>query len=1001
MENSLKNIKMVSISLIVLFAMSLTACGAGGDDPTPPPPTYSIFGSVTHNGTGLNGVTITLSGAGSGNTTTDSNGDYSFSGLTNGSYTVTPSLTGYTCDPSSSNVSVSGSNITGVDFNAFLITYSISGQVTSNGTGLNGVTITLSGDASDTTTTDNDGNYSFSGLSNGSYTVTPSLEGYTVDPTSRDVTISGQNETGVDFSASASALGSDTTFAEVSETEEVMLEPGITVEAAKDEVLVYCKEDITREELDSILANIESLGGSVVGSLAATRTLQVSLPSDASKSDFISSLESKAGVAGAGINLVVSMDLVATNEEGYQRYLLAEKEYIEISTRRKFRADYPDIDAFESWWIGIEAIKADQAWDITTGSDSDDTIIGIVDSGIPQGQTILDESRLTRYDSKGNSLTDDDTDDLSKGHHGSWVTGFAAGYNDTEGSEICGVAWKNKVIMVDVGEREEFLWIFKKMVITDVQTGIITAIDKGADIINVSIGATSDCGWDSSKRLTVQRNFREGVTGAVEAVKRKRNGTDCLIVFAAGNDCEKHDDQLLPDADDIRQDVWNTHALVVAAVGMTDADADFSRMGDVVNIAAPGEWVGFGIGWGNGTSYAAPIVTGTAALVKSLNTTLSAPEVRYILLDSAEPTVQFADEDTVGPSLFLNAKKAVDAAELTTGVELQTLDEIELDKDETKTVDLLITVPETTVTSLDILFLVDVSGSYGDDIDTLQSKASEIIDDLSGRGIDVQFGVASFADFPIYPYGSAFSGDEAFFLNQVITDDTDAAIDGINQLDNPLHYGADGAESQLEALYQAATGEGIDINGDGDYEDTGDLSPQSVGWRTGALKMIFLATDAPFHDSAEESGYPGHSFPQTLDALQEESIIVIGFQSGGSSETEEDVKAVTDATGGETYELSSDSAEIADKIAEGLEAALAEVDLSIEKISGGEWISTISPETYEDVQSGETKTFTITLVGQKNNSIQDLNYELYLWVWADGSALLGRARIPIKVPSTP
>lgn len=84
--------------------------------------------------------------------------------------------------------------------------------------------------------------------------------------------------------------------------------------------------------------------------------------------------------------------------------------------------------------------------------------------------------------------------------------------------------------------------------------------------------------------------------------------------------------------------------------------------------------------------------------------------------------------------------------------------------------------------------------------------------------------MGSFLDFPIDPYGFESSGDKAFFLNQVITGDTDAVIDGINQLDNPLHFGADGPESQLEALYQAATGEGIDINSDGDYDDTGDPS---------------------------------------------------------------------------------------------------------------------------------------------------------------------------------
>ena len=80
--------------------------------------------------------------------------------------------------------------------------YSISGTVTLNGSGLSGITMTLGGDSSGTTITDEDGNYSFTGLSNGTYTVTPTKDGYTFEPTSRDVTISDADVTGVDFAAS-------------------------------------------------------------------------------------------------------------------------------------------------------------------------------------------------------------------------------------------------------------------------------------------------------------------------------------------------------------------------------------------------------------------------------------------------------------------------------------------------------------------------------------------------------------------------------------------------------------------------------------------------------------------------------------------------------------------------------------------------------------------------------------------------------------------------------
>ncbi len=85
-------------------------------------------------------------------------------------------------------------------------TYSISGKVTTNGTGLIGVTMSLSGTSTGTTTTDSNGNYSFTSLSNGSYTVVPSLTDYLFDPTYRSVTVSGASETAMDFVAESIRL---------------------------------------------------------------------------------------------------------------------------------------------------------------------------------------------------------------------------------------------------------------------------------------------------------------------------------------------------------------------------------------------------------------------------------------------------------------------------------------------------------------------------------------------------------------------------------------------------------------------------------------------------------------------------------------------------------------------------------------------------------------------------------------------------------------------------
>ena len=73
---------------------------------------YTITGLITYNGVGLAGVTVTLTGASSVSTTTDPSGNYSFSNIANGSYTLSFSDSGYTFSPSSASIDVNGGNFT-------------------------------------------------------------------------------------------------------------------------------------------------------------------------------------------------------------------------------------------------------------------------------------------------------------------------------------------------------------------------------------------------------------------------------------------------------------------------------------------------------------------------------------------------------------------------------------------------------------------------------------------------------------------------------------------------------------------------------------------------------------------------------------------------------------------------------------------------------------------------------------------------------------------------
>ncbi len=81
------------------------------------PPTYTISGSVTPASSGT-GSTLALSGTATASASADSSGNYSFSGLADGNYTITPAKSGYTFTPASQAVTVSGSNVTGINFAA-------------------------------------------------------------------------------------------------------------------------------------------------------------------------------------------------------------------------------------------------------------------------------------------------------------------------------------------------------------------------------------------------------------------------------------------------------------------------------------------------------------------------------------------------------------------------------------------------------------------------------------------------------------------------------------------------------------------------------------------------------------------------------------------------------------------------------------------------------------------------------------------------------------------
>ncbi len=165
------------------------------------------MGTVTVENMGLRGVTVRLSGMADSETATDDSGQYSFTGLRSGTYSVEISgfdsnEVSFSSTSGAATVGVGESKVVSFD-GTYLRTAGIQGQVSVDGEGLANVTVTLTGGDGDATTmTDAGGLYSFSKLKSGTYQV--AISGYDTDDyefqtTSKSVTIATGETTTVPF----------------------------------------------------------------------------------------------------------------------------------------------------------------------------------------------------------------------------------------------------------------------------------------------------------------------------------------------------------------------------------------------------------------------------------------------------------------------------------------------------------------------------------------------------------------------------------------------------------------------------------------------------------------------------------------------------------------------------------------------------------------------------------------------------------------------------------
>jgi len=286
-------------------------------------------------------------------------------------------------------------------------------------------------------------------------------------------------------------------------------------------------------------------------------------------------------------------------------------------------------DGKQTGVAGVD-IGAEQAWDITTGSD--DIVVAVIDTGINYNHPDLKNNvwiNQAEYNGKpgvdddGNGYVDDvygynfsgdkPTPDPMDGHgHGSHCSGTIGG-NSPSGSGIVGVNWHVKIMAV------KFL------------------ADNGAGTLEGAIQAI-DYATKNHAKLMSNSWGGGGASDTLKAAIQRASDAGILFVAAAGNDSANNDsDPHYPAAYNV------PNVLAVAAIDNQGQLASFSNYGKKsVHLAAPGvniysSVLGNGYDSWSGTSMATPHVSGVAALLASHEPNLTDLELKERLMGTVKP----------------------------------------------------------------------------------------------------------------------------------------------------------------------------------------------------------------------------------------------------------------------------------------------------------------------------------------------------------------------------
>lgn len=268
---------------------------------------------------------------------------------------------------------------------------------------------------------------------------------------------------------------------------------------------------------------------------------------------------------------------------------------IEIETHVTYQ-DEPEVDHM----YHLESINVFDAWKLSSG---DGVTVAIIDTGIDidhvefEGR-ILDTSYNAYHRQVGLEHVDDD-----KGHGTDVASVIAAGDN---GIGIIGVAPQVDLLVIKANYDNT-----SSFRMSAVLQGILYAMDQEVDIINLSLGTT-----------TFNQAFEDTI---LEATKQ-----GIIVIGASGNNGKEL--AFYPAA--------YSASISVGSISSNDVVSFFSNYHESLDVVAPGHNIkvtslGGSTATVSGTSFAAPMVSGVVALLKSYMPTLSVEDIKERLYTSA------------------------------------------------------------------------------------------------------------------------------------------------------------------------------------------------------------------------------------------------------------------------------------------------------------------------------------------------------------------------------